>query len=45
MDTHIFLPKGDESCRQAIVHHGSSTTHKDVHNIDLQDGAFKDVVH
>jgi hypothetical protein len=35
MNTHIFLHEGDESNRQAIVGHGSSTTHKDVHDINL----------
>jgi hypothetical protein len=35
MDTHIFLPEGDGSCQQAIMGHGSSTTHKNVRDMDL----------
>jgi hypothetical protein len=30
-----LLLEGDESCRHVIVGHGSSTTHKDVRDIDL----------
>jgi hypothetical protein len=35
MDTHLFLHEGDELGRHAIVGHGSSTTHRDVCDINL----------